>query len=207
MDLMKVLFIITLNFCFYTVIGQNETPFIVRGNELYKQQQYDKAAEEYKKATEQNSKSAEAQYNLGNALSKMKKQEEAVKAFESATDKTNDKSFKSKAGYNKGVMYSKEKKLTESIEAYKFALRLNPDDNEARENLQKALNELKKQQPPKQDKQNKNQQNQKKDNKPQKNKSNLNPKQAEQMLNALRQEEKKLQQSFTAIFVITGPKQ
>ena len=37
-----------------------------------------------------------------------------------------------------------QKKLEESIEAYKNALRYNPDDKEARENLQKALLELKK---------------------------------------------------------------
>jgi tetratricopeptide (TPR) repeat protein len=44
------------------------------------------------------------------------------------------------------VSYSKQKDLPASIDAYKAALRLNPNDKEARENLQKALSEQKKQQ-------------------------------------------------------------
>ena len=56
--------------------------------------------------------------------------------------------LKGKAYYNKGVVLSRSKKLEESIEAYKNALRQNPDDKEARENLQKALLELKKKKPP-----------------------------------------------------------
>ena len=43
---------------------------------------------------------------------------------------------------------SQQKKLEESIDAYKNALRQNPNDKEARENLQKALLELKKKTPP-----------------------------------------------------------
>ena len=57
--------------------------------------------------------------------------------------------IKAKSYYNKGAILSSQKKLEESIEAYKNAFRQNPDDKEARENLQKALLELKKKTPPK----------------------------------------------------------
>ena len=46
------------------------------------------------------------------------------------------------------MILSQQKNLEESIEAYKNALRNNPDDKEARENLQKALLELRKKTPP-----------------------------------------------------------
>ncbi len=170
--------------------AQNDQSLILRGNEQYKKGAFDKAAEDYRKAAELNKNNAKAQYNLGNALYKNKQIEEAEKAFEAAGEINPDKQLTANALYNKGVAHSRQKQLMESIGAYKNALKLRPDDQQARENLQRAINELKKQPPPKQDKD----QNQNKDqNKPQ-NKSKLNEQQAERMLNALRQEEKRLQQ-------------
>ncbi|WP_394803648.1 tetratricopeptide repeat protein [Niabella hibiscisoli] len=52
--------------------------------------------------------------------------------------------LRSGAHYNVGVVYSNQNKIEESVEAYKRALRLNSQDKDARENLQKALSELKK---------------------------------------------------------------
>ena len=179
--------------------AQDDQSLIVKGNESYKKQQFSKAAEDYKKATEINAKNVKAQYNLGNALYKTKKIEEAQKAFDAASGITSDPSMKSKELYNEGVTFSRQNKLNESIRSYKETLRLNAEDEEARENLQKALNELKKQQSPPQPKQdNKKQDNNKnKNQQPQpqpQNNSKLNQKQVEKMLNALRQDEKKLQQ-------------
>jgi Ca-activated chloride channel family protein len=180
--------------------GQQEKPLVAKGNELYKKQQYDKAAEEYQKATEINEKNPKALYNLGNALYKSKKTEAAEKVFDNAAENTKEPTGKSKAVYNKGVSLTRQNKLQESIDAYKGALRLVSTDEEARQNLQRALNELKKQQQqqqPKQDKkkQDKDKNKQNPDDQPQ-NKSKLNEKQAERMLNSLRQEEKKLQQGI-----------
>lgn len=193
----KIMITILLLLQSIIAISQDDKPFVMKGNELYKRQQYDKAAEEYQKAAAINNKNPRALYNLGNALYKGKKTEEAQKVYDDAAEKSKDATGKEKAVYNKGVTLTRQNKLQESIDAYKGALRLTPTDEEARQNLQKALNELKKQQQqqPKQDnkKQNKDKNKQNPDNQPQ-NKSKLNEKQAEQMLNALRQEEKKLQQ-------------
>ncbi len=178
--------------------AQNDPSLLMKGNELYKKQQFEKAAEEYQKAADVNAKNPKVQYNLGNALYKSKKTEAAEKAFAAAAENIKDETAKSKAVYNKGVALSSQQKLLESIQAYKESLRLNSEDEEARENLQKALNELKKQPQQNQQKQdNKNQdkqQNQKPQ--PQKNNSKLNQKQVEQMLNSLRKDEKKLQQEI-----------
>jgi len=153
----KIIFTISFLFVVIAAKSQEEKPLVLKGNELYKKQQYEKAAEEYQKATDINSKNPKALYNLGNALYKSKKTEAAEKAYENAAGNAKDATDKSRAVYNKGVSLTREKKLAESIEAYKETLRLNPKDEEARQNLQKALNELKKQPPqqqPKQDKKN-----------------------------------------------------
>ena len=191
-----VLFLFILSKCLVAA-AQDEQSLLLKGNELYKKQQFDKAAEEYKKAAEVNAKNPKAQYNLGNALYKSKKPEDAEKAFDLAADNTKDEMSKSKALYNKGVTLSSRQKLPESIDAYKESLRLNSQDEEARQNLQKALNELKKQQQNQQKQQNKQdkQQNQKQPQQ-QQNNSKLNQKQVEQMLSALRKDEKKLQQDI-----------
>jgi tetratricopeptide (TPR) repeat protein len=186
---------VSILFCFISLFSfaQGEKQSIIKGNQLYKKQDFSKAVEEYKKATAKNENNPQAQYNLGNALYKTKKTEEAEKAFGVAEEVAKEKPMKSMAGYNKGVMLTRQKKLEESIVAYKQALRYNSEDEQARENLQLALNELKKEQNKNQN-QDKNKSNNNQDKSPQNN-SKLNKNQAEQMLNALRQEEKKLQQN------------
>jgi len=200
MVLMGKIIITILLLLGFTVIGhaQKDQQLVVQGNDLYKKKQYEQAAQQYMKATDINGKNPKALYNLGNSLYKTKKTEGAQKAYDAAAETAKDPSSKSKAFYNKGVTLSGQKMLEESIQAYKQTLRLNPADEQARQNLQKALNELKKQPPqpkPKDDKSDKNKQDKKKSD-PEKNDSKLNKKQVDQMLNSLRQEEKKLQQNI-----------
>lgn len=177
--------------------AQNEQEAILQGNQLYKKQDYTKAAEQYEKARELNSKNNKALYNLGNAYYKSDKKEEAEKVYDEASNNTKAPLDKSKALYNKGVSQTRLKKLPESIDTYKQTLRLNPNDQQARENLQLALNEQKKQQQQKpKDEPKKQNEKSNEENKPQQeqNNSKLNKQQVEQMLNSLRQEEKHLQQ-------------
>ena len=178
------------------VHAQSELPqqeemdrIIQKGNELYKQQQYQQAEAVYNEVLEKQSSNNTAKYNQAIALYKQGKKEEAIKAFDDLAFKTDDRELKSKAHYNKGAILSGQVKLEESIEAYKNALRQNPDDKQARENLQKALLELKKKTPPKKD--NKKKQQQKQQQKPQ---PKMNQKEAEQRLKLLEQKEKEVQQ-------------
>ncbi len=132
-----------------------------------------------------------AKFNQANTLFKQDKKVEAAVLFNDITKTTTDKDLLAKAWYNKGVILSDQKNLEESIEAYKNALRNNPADKEARENLQKALLELKKKEPPKkQDDQQKKKQNQQQ----QRQQSKMSMKEAEQRLKLLQQKEKEVQQ-------------
>jgi tetratricopeptide (TPR) repeat protein len=163
---------------------------IYTGNEFYKQQQFDKAAAEYNKAIDAEPGNGNAKFNLANTLYKQNKQDEAVKLISELADNSGKKDLKAKAYYNKGAILSRQKKLEESIEAYKNALRLNPADKEARENLQKALLELKKKkQPEKKDEQEKKKKQQEQQSQPK-----ISPKEAEQRLQLLAQKEKEVQQ-------------
>ncbi len=125
---------------------------IQKGNELYKQQQYQQAEAVYNEVLEKQPSNGTAKYNRAIALHKQGKSDEAIKAFDDLAFKSEDRELKAKAYYNKGAILSSQKKLEESIEAYKNALRQNSTDKDARENLQKALMELKKKNPsPKKD--------------------------------------------------------
>ncbi|MFC0776082.1 tetratricopeptide repeat protein [Terrimonas alba] len=162
---------------------------IQKGNDLYKQQQYQQAEAVYNEVLKKDPNNNTAKYNRALALQKQGKSEEAIKVFNDVAFKTDDRLLKSKSYYNKGAILSGQKNLDESIEAYKNALRQDPDDKEARENLQKALLELKKKTPKKDDKQNKQQQKQQ-----QKPQPKMNQKEAEQRLKLLEQKEREVQE-------------
>lgn len=177
---------------FFVVKGlsaQESDRLIQKGNELYKQQQYQQAEQIYADVLATDPNNTTAKFNQANALYKQNKAEEAIKVLNDLAFKTNDQSVKAKAYYNKGAILSGQKKLEESIDAYKDALRQDPADKDARENLQKALLELKKKNPPK--KEDNKKQPQKQQQKPQ---PKMSQKEAEQRLKLLEQKEKQVQQ-------------
>lgn len=141
---MKKVLIFLMFFNCVKAFSQTAATHISKGNEFYLRLQFDLAEDQYRKALELNPHNVEAQYNLGNALMQQKKYKAAIEAYNAIT--TDDKSIKAAAHYNAGVSYTKQQDLPSSIEEYKAALRINPADKEARENLQKALQEQRQQQ-------------------------------------------------------------
>lgn len=203
-----------------TSSAQNDNAIIKKGNEAYEKKDYNNAINDYKKVTEKSPANATAQYNLGNALFKNKKPDEAVEAYDNAIAANKTNAEKSKAFYNKGVVLQNNKKLPECIEAYKNALKLNPDDDDARQNLQKALQQQKQEQQknnkdnkdqkkPKEDKKNKHQQKQneeEKNDQPKPQPSKLSKQEAEEKLKALLQQEKNLQDRLRRVNTTTSAK-
>lgn len=198
-------------------LAQNEKAIIKKGNDAYGKGEYEKAAAEYKKVTDKNPANSTANYNLGNALYKNKKADEAITAYENAAGSTTDKTDRSKAYYNKGVVLQNNNKLPECIEAYKNALKLNPQDDDARQNLQKALLQQKKQQEqqknnkqqkkPKEDEKQKEKEKQNQDEKQQPQpKPKISKKDAEEKLKALLQQEKNLQDKLHKVDVASPNK-
>ena len=165
---------------------------MVTANKHYREQQYDKAAASYEKALELAPGNSIATYNLGNTFYRKNNAADAEKMFDATIEKSEDKRVISDAWYNKGVSLTQQKKLEESIEAYKQALRLNPSDTLARENLVRALRELKKKQQQEQDEKKKKKEEQEK----KKEQPKMSQKQLQQLLQALQEQEKKLQQKM-----------
>ncbi|MEO8412011.1 MAG: VWA domain-containing protein [Ginsengibacter sp.] len=206
-----VFFLFTSNCC----VAQNAKNEIVKGNEAYKKNNFDAAENAYKDALKIADNNTTASYNLGNALFRKDNADEAVKAFDNTIQNSADNATKEKAYYNKGVTYQKAKKLPECINAYENALMLNPQDEEARQNLQRALKEQKQQQQqqqqnqknkkqdPKKDQQKQDQQNkqaqQKQDEQPKPKPSKLSKQEAEERLKSLLENEKALQDKLHKI--------
>jgi Ca-activated chloride channel family protein len=177
---------IILIFCLnsgFLLHAQEGINYIKAGNDYYKEKQFEKAAKEYEKVLKTDSLYTIARFNLGNAQYRSNKKDEATSTFKKLITSESNSKEASRLYYNEGVILTNQQNLEESIEAYKNALRQDPDDKDARENLQKALLELKKNTtPPKIEKKKQPQQ------------SKINPKEAQQKLKQLEQKEKQVQQ-------------
>jgi len=185
--------------------AQSGNPQIRSGNRYYKKKQIDQSLKEYQSAVQKAPENPTANYNLGNAQFRKNNFDEAAKSYDAAAAHSTDKVVQEKGQYNKGVAMIKQKKLQEGIDAWKSALKLDASDADARENLEKALMEMKKQQQ-QQQQQKKDQEKDKKDQKDKKDEkkdekqqepkpqpSRLNKQQVEQLLKALQQKENDLQ--------------
>jgi Ca-activated chloride channel family protein len=200
--------------CFLPIAlsAQTENALIKKGNEAYQKKEYDKAIDNYKKVTAKNPANPTAQFNLGNAMYKSQKPDDAVSAYDNALANAGSKNDKSVSYYNKGVVLQNNKKLPECIDAYKNALKLNPEDEDARQNLQKALQQQKQQQQKekkdKEQKKHKEDEKQKekekpkdedKNNQPKPQPSKLSKQDAEEKLKALLEQEKNLQDKLRRV--------
>jgi len=170
---------------------------IIKGNDAYKKKQYNEAAGAYQNAIKK-SPDATAYYNLGNALYKTDKFDDALKSYDNTVQNSKTYPLKENAYYNGGVVLQKQNKLPECIKAYKNALKIDPNDEEARQNLERAMQQLKQQQKQdqkdkKQDKKEQQKQDQNKKEEPKPQPSKISKQDAEEKLKTLLEHEKDLQ--------------
>jgi Ca-activated chloride channel family protein len=151
---MKNLLIILLLITTLGLKAQYEKMEIRKGNKEYNKGAFGESELHYRKALEKDPESANANYNLGNALYKENQFEPAITKYETLTGKVTDPVKLSSFYYNMGNAYFKTQKLDKCIEAYKQSLRLNPADADAKHNLFLAQN-MQKQQQQQQNKDNK----------------------------------------------------
>lgn len=185
-----VFFILFTNVSF----SQSTKKEIIKGNDAYKKKQYSEAAGAYQKALKKSPENTTAFYNLGNALYKINKPEDALKAYDNTVQTATGNNLKQNAYYNGGVVLQSQKKLPECIKAYKNALKLNSKDEDARQNLERALQQQK-QQDQKDKKQNQDNKDKKqnKDDQPKPQPSKISKQDAEEKLKSLLEHEKELQ--------------
>ena len=213
------------------VFAQQKTDrdYLRSGNKLFNDSLFIKAEVDYRKALEINPKSTDAMFNLANTLLMQQKAKEAMEQYESVSKIEKDKDKLAQIYHNMGVILQSSKQLPQCIEAYKESLRNNPKDNETRYNLALAQKQLKdqqqnqqnqdqqqqqqqKQEEEKQD-QNKDQQEQEQKDQQQQNqqqqqqnKNEMSKENAQQLLNAVMQDEKNVQDKVKKQIQIQGKK-
>jgi tetratricopeptide (TPR) repeat protein len=129
-----------------SIFAQSDRKFIRQGNGKYADGKFPDAEILYRKALNDNKTSADAGFNVGNALYRQNKFEEAAKQFQGNAGVMTDVSKKSDSYYNLGNSLVKANKFEEAIEAYKNSLRLVPGRKDASYNLAYAQDQLKEQQ-------------------------------------------------------------
>ena len=209
---------------------KTDRDYLRSGNKLYNDSLFIKAEVDYRKALDINPKSTDAMFNLGNALLMQQKAKEAMEQYESVSKVEKDKSKLAEIYHNMGVILQSAKQYPQCIEAYKESLRNNPKDDETRYNLALAQKLLKdqqqnqqnqdqkqqqqQQQEQKEDKQDQNKDQQEQEQKDQQqqqqqqqqNKNEMSKENAQQLLNAVMQDEKNVQEKVKKQIQIQGKK-
>ena len=210
---------------------KTDRDYLRSGNKLYNDSLFIKAEVDYRKALELNPKSTDAMFNLANALLMQQKAKEAMEQYESVSKIEKDKQKLAQIYHNMGVILQSSKQLPQCIEAYKESLRNNPKDDETRYNLalaQKLLKDQQNQDQQNQDQQQQQQQEKKEEEKQdqnkdqqeqdkkdqqqnqqqqqQQNKNEMSKENAQQLLNAVMQDEKNVQDKVKKQIQIQGKK-
>ena len=204
---------------------KTDRDYLRSGNKLYSDSLFIKAEVDYRKALEINPKSTDAMFNLGNALLMQQKANEAMEQYQSVSKIEKDKNKLAQIYHNMGVILQSSKQYPQCIEAYKESLRNNPKDDETRYNLALAQKLLKDQQQQQQNQDQEQQQQEQKEDKQEQNKdqqeqeqkdqqqqqqqqdkNEMSKENAQQLLNAVMQDEKNVQDKVKKQIQIQGKK-
>ncbi|MGF7231434.1 tetratricopeptide repeat protein [Arachidicoccus sp.] len=193
---------------FYSLsaLAQKGNKEVYYGNKAFEKGDYKTAISEYQKGLKIAPGNTTARINLAIAQSKLAQTDKSLANFDEAIKNSKSDQLKAELNYDKGVTFARSKKYEDAVKSFENTLRVTPEDQDARENLQKALNELKKQQQKQQPKDNKDKnKNQpppppKKKNQQEKQQQQqqekMNKEQAEKLLQALRDQEKETQKKL-----------
>ena len=138
------------------ITTKQERNLIREGNKLYNAKRFAEAEVAYRKALEALPSSEIAQFNLAASLLRQSGSSDpnngnspvatTTQILQNLASNGNDRMLSSKSFYNLGNLAFNSQDYGKSIEMYKNALRKNPDDDKARENLRLAQLKQKEQQ-------------------------------------------------------------
>lgn len=138
-----------------------ERRLVRKGNRQFGRERYDKSIESYTRALEAAPTSFEAAYDLANAMFRAERYDTAEQTLKGiVADSTRSDIDRSEAVYNLGNTQFAQQKLKEALASYRAAMRLNPDDREAKYNYAYTKYLLQQQEQQQQNDQNKDDQNQ-----------------------------------------------
>lgn len=113
-----------------------------KGIESYEQEQWDESSQYFQDALLDDPENPTGHFNIGSSQYKRKNYEESLKSYEKAMT-TQDINLKQKSYYNLGNTYYQMNKYQESIQSYIKALDLDPNDVDAKYNLELVRAKLK----------------------------------------------------------------
>ncbi len=148
---MKVGWIGIAMFALVTLAAASPRVQVKAGNRAALQGQGDAAMVHYKKALEQKGDSSVVLYDLGNLLYSGGDYDNASKTYMGSYDPKDPPAVQGQTFYNLGNSLFEGKKYDQALEAYLKSLKRNPQDEDARYNLELTRRMLKQQQQQQQD--------------------------------------------------------
>lgn len=113
-----------------------------KGKSAYENGNWDEALTQFQEALIDDPENPVLHFNVGSALYRKEKFQEAFNAFQKSAA-TEDIALQQSAYYNQGNALYRLSKYQEAVAAYKQALELNPDDVDAKHNLELVRARLK----------------------------------------------------------------
>ena len=135
--------------------SQEKDNNLPEGNKNYAAKNFVDAEADYRISASKFPKKAISSYNLGNAIYESKQPAESGLAYAKAIINSKERPEKHKAFHNLGNVCMKQKDYTNAVQAYKNALINDPSDEESRYNYALAKKMLKENPPKKDDKKDK----------------------------------------------------
>lgn len=121
--------------------GQTATQINNSGHEPYENEDYPAALDAYREAQEKTEEIGEPYYNAGNVLYRTERYSDSLQQYDEAL-KFAEEGLRAAGFFNRGNVHFQSQQYGDAVEAYKEVLRMNPDDREAKHNLELALAQL-----------------------------------------------------------------
>ena len=125
------------------VLACGPTPAEVNnsGHEPYLAGDYAAALDAYQGAQGTSPESGEPHYNAGNVLYRMGEYEDSLQSYDEALKYAKGE-LRSSGFFNRGNASFQQQEYEQAVEAYTEVLRMNPDDRDAKHNLELALRQI-----------------------------------------------------------------
>ena len=150
MNAKKINLLITILLAILAVNVRAETrdELVRQGNQFYRQQNYQKALQQYEQAQPEGSSNPSLQYNRANCLYKLEDYAESINLYREVSAQAKDVQLAAKAKYNLGNCHFQQgikqrdenpqkalEELADAVKNYRESLDMNPKDDEARRNI------------------------------------------------------------------------
>lgn len=148
-----ILMLATLSLLILTACSPSAEKLNQDGNDAFTKEQFEEALSAYQSAQIENPELAEPYYNSANTLYRQGDYAAAMEQLQIALSYAEGDTLAENSYFNLGNSFFNNQELDPAVENYKQALLLNPDDQDAKYNLELALQQQQQQQQQEQEQQ------------------------------------------------------